>query len=60
MLCNYDDRSCDHTHCDGGDMFFICHVTSREHILRGLCEYISGNSSRRVTNFPCLMAIGLM
>ena len=25
-------KSCDHRHCDSGDMFLACHVTSREHI----------------------------
>ena len=30
MLCQYPDKSCDHKHCDGGNiMFLICHVTSR-------------------------------
>ena len=27
MLCHYTDKSCDHKHCDGGDMSLICHVT---------------------------------
>ena len=35
VLCHYADKSCDHKHYDGGDMFLICHVISREHSLKG-------------------------
>ena len=31
-MYHYADKSCDHKHCDGGDiLFLICHVTTREH-----------------------------
>lgn len=29
--------SCDHEHCDTGDMLLICHLTYREHMFKGLC-----------------------
>ena len=42
VLCHYADKSCDQScdkHCDGGDiMFLVCHVTSREHMFKELCE----------------------
>ena len=40
MLCHYADKSCDHKYCDGGDIFLICHVTSREHMFKGFCEFM--------------------
>ena len=47
MLCHYGGKCCDHKHCDGGDItFLICHITSREHVFKGLCEFIGGRPSR--------------
>ena len=60
MVCHYPDRSCDHTHCDAGHLFLICHVTSREHIFKGLCEFVDGSPSQQVTICPCLMVIRLV
>ena len=37
-VCHHP-KSRDHKHCDSGGMFLICHVSSREHILKGLCEF---------------------
>ena len=38
------DTPCDHTHCDSGDiMFLICHMTSRERMFKGLCEFMDGS-----------------
>ena len=35
--CHPRDRSCDHKHCDSGDiMFLICLMTSRQHVFNGL------------------------
>ena len=53
MLRHYADKSYDHKHCDEGDMFLICHVTSHEHMFKGLCEFMGGSSSRWVTILPC-------
>ena len=41
-------------------MFSICCVTSREHMFKMLCEYMSGSSFQRVTTLPCLVKIGLV
>ena len=43
-VCYHPDKSCDQ-HCDSGGMFLICHVTSREHIVKSLCEFIGGSHS---------------
>ena len=56
MLCNYADKSCDHEHCDGGDV----PRDSREHMFKGLCEFMGGIPSKWVTFLPCLMTIGLV
>ena len=41
VLCNYTDKSCNHKHCNGGDIIFlICHVTPRGHKFKGLCEFM--------------------
>ena len=34
VLCHDADKPCDHRHCDGGDMFLICHVTSLEQMFK--------------------------
>ena len=37
MVCQHPDKCCDNKHCDSGKiMFLICHVTSSEHIFKGL------------------------
>ena len=41
-------------------MFLISRLSSREHMFKELCEFMGGNPSRRVTNFPCLVAIDLV
>ena len=41
VVCHYPDKSCNHKHCDSGDItFLICHVTSREHMFKWLYEFI--------------------
>ena len=46
-ICYHPDESCEHKHCDSGDiMFSICHVTSREYMFKGLYEFIGGSTSR--------------
>ena len=45
-ICHDLDRSCDHKCCDSGDMFLICHMTSREQMFKGLYEFIDGSLSR--------------
>ena len=53
--------SCEHKHCDSGDiLFFICHVSSREHMLKELGEFMGRSSSRSVTTLPCLVVFGVM
>ena len=44
--CDHPDRSCSHKHCDSGDMFLICHVTSHKHMFKGLCEFMDEIPSR--------------
>ena len=60
-LCHHPDKSCDHGHYDSGDIvFLICHVTSREHMFKGLCEFVGGSPLWCVTTLSCLVAIGLV
>lgn len=40
--------------------YLICHVTSYDHVLRSLCEFIRGSSLLLLTTLRSLMAIGLM
>ena len=43
--CYHLDMSCDESHFDSGDMFLICHVTSRQHMFKGLFEFMSQSPS---------------
>ena len=49
-LCHQPDKSCDQKYCDSGDIIFsICHVAFREHMFKGLLEFM----------LPCLLTIDL-
>ena len=41
-------------------MVLVCHVNSHGHVFKGLCEFMGGNLSWRVTTLPYLVAIGLV
>ena len=60
MLYYDADTSCDHKYCDDGDMFLICHVTSREQIFKELYEFMGGSRSQWVTILPYLVATDLL
>ena len=60
-VCHHLGKSCEHKHYDSEDiMFLISHMTSRKHMFQGLCEFMGGIPSLRVTTFPSLVAIGLV
>ena len=43
----HPDKFCDRRHCDSRNiMFLIYHVTSGEHMLKGLCGFMGGSHSR--------------
>ena len=59
------DRSCDHKHCDSGDiMFLICLMTSSQHVFKGLCGFMVDTLHSvwwpPVTTLPCLVVTGLV
>ena len=54
------DKSCNHEHCDSGDMFSIQHVTSREYVFKGLWKFPGWKSLTLRHHLPCLVAIGLV
>ena len=46
-ICHHPDKSCDHKQYDSGDkMFLICHLTSYEHVFKGLYEFIRESHAR--------------
>ena len=54
-VCHRLGKSCEHRYYNSGDIVsLICHVTLREHMFEGLCEFMG----ERITTFPCLVAIG--
>ena len=60
-VCHHLGKSCEHKHYDSEDiMFLISHMTSRKHMFQGLCEFMGGIPSVRVTTFPNLVVIGLV
>ena len=57
-VCHHPGKSCEPIHCDSGDIVFLtCHVTSQEHMFDMLYEFMGGSPSRRVTSFPCMVAM---
>ena len=45
-VSHHHGKSCDQSNCHSKDvMFFICHVTSRKHIFKGLYEFMCGSFS---------------
>ena len=46
-VCNHSNKFSDHRHCGNGDlMFLICHVTSHDHVFKGLYGFTDGTQSR--------------
>ena len=46
MLRHYAYKSCDQNQCEGGHIILIFHVTFREYMFKGLCEFMGGSPSR--------------
>lgn len=45
--CQHPNRFGDHRDCDSGCLMFLTyHVTSRDHVLRGLCDFAGGSPSQ--------------
>ena len=44
-ICHHPDKFGDHGHCESGDMFLICYVTSSDQIFEGLCYFMGGSLS---------------
>ena len=42
------------------EIFFIYHVASRDHVFKGLCNFVGGSFLLKVTTLLTLMAIGLV
>ena len=60
-VCHYPDKAGDHRHYDSTDsIILICHVTSRDHVLKGSCESMAGSLSWYVTILPYFVAAGLV
>ena len=45
-LVTITDKSCDHKHCDCGDICGDCHVTFRELMFKGLYEFMGRSPSQ--------------
>ena len=48
-LCNLEDLT-----------ILIYHLTSREHVFKGLCNFMGGRPSQEIATLPCLVSIGLV
>ena len=47
VVSHHPNKFGDHRHCGNGDlMFLICHMTSRDHMLKGLYGFIGGSPLR--------------
>ena len=51
----------DYRPCGNGDVTFLfCLVTSRDHMIKGTCDFLNGSSSTKVATVPSLMLAGLI
>ena len=58
-MFQHTGNSSEHKHFDGGDIvLLIFYVSSREHVFKGLCEFMGESPSCRVITLPCLVVIG--
>ena len=39
-VCHHPAKFGDRRHCDNGDTFIICHVTSRDNVYKVSCDFI--------------------
>ena len=46
IVISHHPKSCDHKHCDSGNVFLICHMTSLEQMFKGLCEFMGVSPSQ--------------
>ena len=45
-VCQHPGKFCEHKNGDSGYIIFIiCHATYRDHIFKGMCEFMSGSPS---------------
>ena len=68
FLINYL-ASHDHVFKEFGDYRFCCsrditglifHLILREHVIKGLCEFMEGSFTLSITTLPSLMATGIV
>ena len=46
-VCHHADMFCDYGHCNSGDIKFLkFYVMSRDHMFKGLCEFMGGSLSQ--------------
>ena len=57
IVCHHPSTFGGQRHCGSGDMFLISHVISKDHVLKGLCDFIGGSSSWWVARPSSLTAI---
>ena len=55
-FAKYDGYRC----YERGDMFPICHVTSRDHMNKETCNFVSGSPSTKVNPVLSLIVTGLV
>ena len=61
IVCNHPARFGGHIYCGGGGkMFLLYHVTSRDHVFKGLCDLMDWSFFKLVTTLPSLVAINLV
>ena len=50
-----------HRHsCSGEKMILVCHVISKDRLIKGSYDFMGGSPSSKVTTLPNLMAIGIV
>ena len=59
MVYNHPVKFGDHRYSGSRDIIFlVCHITLKNHVIKGSFDYIGRSTSRYVTNLPSMVEIG--
>ena len=52
-VCHHPDKFGHHMHCNSGDMYLLCHVTSQDHIIGGSSDLMDESPHGKLSTCHC-------